>query len=308
MRSVNSAGLVICCAAAVLLHGCGRVDVNSPHIRGIAYVRVNDVLKHHPLYGQLSQINDAIAAIDLEAAGPHVPHSAADIAAQTKVLSAELEAAQVRANKTIAAEQAQYGAREQQAIAAALSAAGIAGGPQVGAAVNADSAAQAQAAAQAANADFVAYERSVIAQGSAASNAVVQQLQKQASQKLQGREMEYQQDETDLSLRLTQQDAPARLSIRTKLNNLALDSASTKKYRDELAAMESSEASQVQALRARDARAAEDPVPVVKYGDLPARDGAHRLEKSGARAGRGRGQLGHRTAVAIAYPDARLER
>ncbi len=255
MRSVNSAGLLACLAAAVLLHGCGRVDVNSPQIRGIAYVRINDVVKHHPLYGQLSQINDAIAAIDLEAAGPNVPRSAAEIASQTKVLNAELVAAQERANKTIAAAQAQYGAREQQAIAAALAAAGISGGPQVGAQVNAQSAAQSRAAVQAASSDFLAYERSVVAQSNAASNAIVQQLQRQAEQKIRGRAMEYQQDETDLSLRLTQQDAASRLSIKTRLNNLALDAATNKRLRDQLAAMDASEAEQINALRQRDAKA-----------------------------------------------------
>ena len=73
--------------AFVLLNGCGP-NVHSSSIRGIGYVRVSDVVKHHPLYPQLSQLDDAISAIQLNASTPHVPLSASQIAAQTKELNA----------------------------------------------------------------------------------------------------------------------------------------------------------------------------------------------------------------------------
>ena len=42
--------------------GCG-VNVHSASIRGTAYVRLDDAVKKHPLYPQLTQFDDAIAAI-----------------------------------------------------------------------------------------------------------------------------------------------------------------------------------------------------------------------------------------------------
>ena len=56
----------------------------------MAYVRIDDVIKAHPLYGQLKQIDDAIAAIDLEASIPRAPLSPQEIAQQTAELNKEL--------------------------------------------------------------------------------------------------------------------------------------------------------------------------------------------------------------------------
>jgi hypothetical protein len=254
MRSVSKAGFLVSIALAAALSGCGRVDVNSPQIRGLAYVNMDDVVKHHPLYPQLAALDDAIAAINLAAAGPRVPRSAAEVAEQTKRLNQELRDAQDRANKTIAQKQQQYMQKEQQAIAAALQAAGQSGaGAQAGTAMSATSQQQAQAAAAQANRDFMAYQQSVISQDNAAINAVAQQLQKQADQKFRARVEQYQQAETDLSLRLSQQDASQRLALRTKLNNLAMDDATRKQLRDQLAALDKKEADQMNALRAKNA-------------------------------------------------------
>ena len=254
MRSVNSAGFLVSIALATALAGCGRVDVNSPQIRGIAYVNMDDVVKHHPLYPQLAQLDDAIAAINLEASGSSVPKSAAEIASDTKRLNQELKDAQDRANKTIALKQQQYMQKEQRAINAALQAAGQPGiGAQAAGAMTATSQEQARTAAQQASRDFMAYQQSVIAQDNAAIQAVAQQLQRQADEKFRARAMEYQQAETDLSLRLSQQDASQRLAIKTKLNNLAMDDATRKSLRDQLAALDKKDGDQMNALRSKDA-------------------------------------------------------
>src|ERR1700761_3630930 len=113
-------------AAAVLPSGCGT-NVHSSSIRGTGYVRIDEVAKHHPLYPQLSQIDDAIAAINLSAAAPRVPLNAKQIAAQTAVLHRELRQAQDRANAIIAQNQTSYAAKERQAVSSALRAAGVSG-------------------------------------------------------------------------------------------------------------------------------------------------------------------------------------
>jgi len=174
--------------AAVLPAGCG-VNVHSSSVRGIGYVHVDAVVKAHPLYPQLSQLDDAIAAINLSAAAPRVPLSASQIAAQTGILNRELRAAQDRANRILAQKQAEYAGRERQAVAQALKAAGVSGSAVAALEMNATSAAQTHQAVAAANQDFQAYQQSVVSAGNAATNAVARQLQTQESQKLRAKEI-----------------------------------------------------------------------------------------------------------------------
>lgn len=239
-------------SASALLAGCAP-NVHSQSIRGTGYVRMDAVIKHHPLYGQLSQLNDAIAAINLEAAAPRVPLSASQIARETAQLNRELRDAQNRANKILAQKQQDYAKRESQAVGAALAAAGVkSGGTQVAQQMSATSAQQARQAAAAANQDFMAYQQSVVAQDNAASGAIARQLQEQANQKYRAKAEQLQQNETDLSLRLTQQDAAQRLAIKTRLSNLALDEATRKQLNAQLAAIEAKETSALETQRRND--------------------------------------------------------
>jgi hypothetical protein len=80
----------------------------------------------------------------------------------------------------------------------------------------------------------------------------VRQLQEQASQKLRAKAEELQQNETDLSLRLTQQDATQRLAVKTRLSNLALDEATHKQLDAQLAALNAKESAAIEAQRRTD--------------------------------------------------------
>ena len=205
------------------------------------------------MYGQLSQMDDAIAAINLAAMGPQVPRSAAAVAADVKDLNAQLKAAQDRANKVLAQKQQDYARKEQAAIAAALAAAGEGGAASsVAAQMNATSTQQAQGAAQQANANYMAYEQSVIAQNDAAFQSISNQLQQQANRKYQALEEQLQQKEAAAQLRLSQQDAPERLSIKTRVSNLALDDATRTQLRDQMAALQKKEADATLAQRSVD--------------------------------------------------------
>ena len=53
------------CAAAGSLSACG-VNVHSAAVRGVGYVRIDEAVKRDPLYSQLSQLDDAMAAVDPE--------------------------------------------------------------------------------------------------------------------------------------------------------------------------------------------------------------------------------------------------
>jgi hypothetical protein len=229
----------------VAIAGCAP-NVHSAAVRGTGYVRIDEVVKHHPLYGQLSQLDDAIAAINLQSVAPQVPLGAAQIATQTTQLNRELHDAQVRANKILAQKQHDYMRREQQAVAAALAAAGIRGSGALAAQqMSGTSSQQMQQAAQAAGAGLMAYQQNVIAQDNAASSSIEKQLQTQADQKYRAKAEQLQQNETDLSLRLTQQDAAARLAIKMRLNNLALDPTARKQADAQLAAINDKEAAQL---------------------------------------------------------------
>ncbi len=215
---------------------------------------MNDVIKHHPLYQQLKQLDESIAAINLEATLPHAPLSAAEIAAQTQQLTAQFKAAEARTQQTLGALQQTYAQKEHDADVAAAKAAGV--NPSaigIGAEMSLQAQAQAQSAAQAAAKDYMSYQQSVVSQDAAAMKSVAAQLSAQAEQKLRARAEQYQQDESDLSLRLAQQDSAQRLALQTKLDNLALGPNERKSVQSQLAALAKSENDRVNAMRARHA-------------------------------------------------------
>lgn len=243
-------------AAAAALAGCSHpVDVNAPSIRGVGYVRLEEVVKVHPLYSQLSQIDDAMSALSLQTLGPAVPKTGAQIAQETKELNAELKAAQDRANAILRHKQADYGAREQTAIRAALAAAGEApSGAQSAQQMQNVSQAQAQQVTGQANQDFLTYQKSVVAQDNVAVGAIDKQLSKRADLQYRQKATQLQERESQLSLELSQQDANKRLELRTKLSNLALDDATRKTYRDQLNAIEKREGTALAQQRGIDAK------------------------------------------------------
>src|SRR5690348_1797901 len=126
MSKMRSSKLAAFALAALAVAGCAhQPSADDPKVRGIGYVRVNDVLKKHPLYPQLSQIQDAIDGLGLKSLGPNaVPRTQSQIAQQTKELNKELQQAQDRANGILRQKQQDYQQREQAAIRAALGAAG----------------------------------------------------------------------------------------------------------------------------------------------------------------------------------------
>jgi hypothetical protein len=227
--------IALACAGAAALSPAGCApNVHSAAIRGTGYIRLDDAVKHHPLYPQLSQLDSAIAAIDLQFAAPQVPLGARQIANQTAELNRELRAAQSRANKILAQKQRDYAKREAQAVQTALAAAGVRG--------------QGALAGQ-----HMAYQQNVVAQDNAASSSIVRQLQTQAEQKYRAKAEQLQQNETDLSLQLTQRDAASRLAIKMRLSNLAMDPAARKQAQEQLAAINEKEAAEAGAQRNADA-------------------------------------------------------
>ncbi|HEY9179818.1 MAG TPA: hypothetical protein VIO32_03800 [Candidatus Baltobacteraceae bacterium] len=246
-----AAALLAACALAACAH---QPKADDPNVRGIGYVRVEDVIKKHPLYPQLAQLQDSIDALNLKALGASaVPQTPQQIAKATQELNRELKQAQDRANAILRQKQVDYQQREQSAIRAALSAAGA--GTNGNAAVSAMqnvTAQQAQQVTAQANADFQAYQQSVVAQDNAAVRQISAQLSERADKAYRQKATQLQEKESQLSLELSQQDASKRLDLRMKLGNLAMSDAQRKAYRDQLAALDANEGAAVDAQRKRD--------------------------------------------------------
>ena len=251
---LNRLALPALAAALCISSGCAKpVDVNSPSVRGIGYVRLDDVVKKHPLYGQLAQIDSNIDALSLRALVPSVPRTGAEIARETTSLNRELEAARERANRTLAQRQQDYAQREQAAIHAAIVASGEK--PQTSPAQQMQNTAAQQAASVSAQAnnDFAQYQQAVIAQDRDAVMAVSKQLQLRADRQFRQKADELSAKESQTSLELASRDSSQRLALRTKLNNLALDDAARAQVKSQLAALDKREGDAVVAMRARDA-------------------------------------------------------
>ncbi len=244
--------------AGVLLIGvvaCSHVDVASPNIRGIAYVNTNKATKAHPLYSQLQDLDAAIAAIDLSAAAPVVPKSPEEMKADIASIKAQLAQAEAQSSQAVVALQGRLAKEERTEVAAALRSAGLnAAARAYESAPLISSAAQAQAIEKSAANDLQSYQKSVVEQGQATMGALEKRLHEQAQGRFQTRAAQYAREESDLSLRLSQQDADRRLAIQTKLNNLALDDAQRKTLTAQLKAIDNAEKAQVDAMRARHQR------------------------------------------------------
>ncbi|MBV8727766.1 MAG: hypothetical protein JO233_08270 [Candidatus Eremiobacteraeota bacterium] len=251
MRATASVALAVITIAAV--GACSRQpDVNSPQVRGIGYVRLDEVVKKHPLYPQLAQIDASIDALNLRTLSPGVSRTGAEISSETAELNRELSAARTRANTLLQQKQRDYAQREQQAIRAAIAASGENPGQPPAQAMQQAAAQQGAAAAQQASRDFAQYQQAVVAQDRGAVDALSRQLSAQAAREYRRKADELTARESQASLEAANADSAQRLALRTKLNNLALDDATRAQVRSQLAALDRKETQAVAGMRARD--------------------------------------------------------
>ncbi|MBV8245243.1 MAG: OmpH family outer membrane protein [Candidatus Eremiobacteraeota bacterium] len=232
---------------------CARAPrADDATVRGIGYVRLEEVVKKHPLYGQLAQIDSDIDALSLSTLPVAIPRSGAEFAQQTKELNDELRAAQERANGIIAQKQSDYQRREQEAINAAITAAGEKPPSAPAAGMQTTASAQAAAVATQANQDFRSYQEAVIAQDREATAGVTSKLEDRANRQFAQKANELQQSESAQALELASHDSAQRLALRTKLSNLALDDAARNDVKGQLAAIDRKELDEMTVVRNRD--------------------------------------------------------
>ena len=250
---------LVAAAACVVLAACSHAasgPAPAPSGNGrVGYVRMNDLIKAHPLYGQLAQIDDSIEALDLRSLAPQALAAGPELKREEAALDAQLAAAAKRTNDLIQAKGRDYQARENVAIATALHQAGVNDGPSVDAVrAQLDATARGQSAgvsAQAQN-DLAAYRKQLEAEDLAQIHAAQRTLAARADRTFRAKADELTANEAAASLKLANEDAAERLSLRTKLTSLALDDAQRDDANKQLAALDQKEADALAALRNTD--------------------------------------------------------
>ena len=250
-------------AAALAVAGCSKPasttqssDQTAPATGSgerVGYVHMDELVKQHPLYGQLHQIELSMEALSLRSLGPDVAKTGSDLSKQDAELQKELNAAADRTKKIIAEKQFEYQKQENAAINAALAAAGRAGsGPAP--ASNVGSTAQHQAGSVSAeiNRNLRAYQSTLSAQERKQAEDYQRAVAQRIDRQYQAKANELQSKESEFALSLATKDAGERLQLRTKLSNLALDDAARKDTQQKLEALDKAEADQVATMRNRD--------------------------------------------------------
>jgi hypothetical protein len=223
----------------------------------VGYVRMDDLVRKHPLYGQLAQYDANIAALNLKGIVPSALAAGPQLAREEAALNAQLDAAAKRTDALLAAKGRSYQERENAAIAAALAQAHAPAGPSVAAVRGRlESTAQQQVASvdSQAQRDLATYRQQLEAQDEAQAAAVQRTLAARADRTYRAKVDELTAKEAALSLKLANDDAAQRLTLRTRLSSLALDDADRQTANDQLAALDRKEADALAAQRNTDER------------------------------------------------------
>jgi len=246
-------------AFALSLAACARQNATTtasprPVDSRVGYVRMDQLVKKHPLYSQLARLDEDLQALQLRSVGPEIAHSGDEIAVEEKRLQRELDLAAERTKKTLADKQAEYAKREQVAINAAVGggAGGGPGGNAIAGGIATQARAQQQSVLQDAQKNLDTYRKSVIAQDQSAVESLNASLAERASRTFRAKADELQKKESDYALSLASEDATERLSLRTKLSNLALDDTSREEVKKQLAEIEKKESDALAAMKNRD--------------------------------------------------------
>jgi len=221
----------------------------------VGYVRMDDLLKRHPLYGELSRLDDDVAALQLKSVGGAQAVSPSDLAREQKRLQAELDRAEERTRAALKEKQEDYAKRENAAIRQALAAAGDVppgGGASIAGGAASDLQRQAQHVASVAQQNLDRYRHDVLSQNQAALLALQRSLNQKAARTYATEAESLQRKEADYALQLANESSVERLSLRAKLSNLVLDDAAREDARKQVEALDRKQADALAALKNRD--------------------------------------------------------
>jgi hypothetical protein len=216
---------------------------------------MEDLVKVHPLYGQLSRLDDDMAALQLKSIGTGPTLAPDALRKEQAALQREFQEASKRAKDELDRKQDDYRKREAEAVRQALGAAGGASGASGASIQNGiqqQLAAQAQTAANDAQKNLDAYRKQLMTQDQAALLALQHSLNDSAGRRYRTELEQLQKKEADYALQLATDDSAERLSVRAKLSNLVLDDATREEARKQLEAIDRKEADAIAAMKNRD--------------------------------------------------------
>lgn len=216
---------------------------------------MEELVKVHPLYGQLARYDQNIQALNLSTIVPKTLAAAPELARREAELQKELEDAAKRTDVLLAQKSKEYQQRESQAIDAALKGTNGGAGTSVAAVQSqVQQTANGQVATVAAQAqrDLDAYRKALEAEDTAQADALQKTLVARADRTYRAKVDELGAKDAALSLKLATDDSAERLSLRTKLASLALDDGSRQDAKARLDALDKTEAGALAAQRAQD--------------------------------------------------------
>jgi hypothetical protein len=247
--------------AALVLAACARTgapDASANAVAGsqtVGYVHMEELVKVHPLYGQLARYDQNIQALNLSTIVPKTLAAAPELARREAELQKQLEDAAKRTDALLAEKSKEYQQRESQAIDAALKGTNGGAGTSVGAVqsqVQQTANGQAATVAKQAQRDLDAYRKALEAEDAAQTDALQKTLVARADRTYRAKVDELNAKDAALSLKLATDDSAERLSLRTKLASLALDDGSRQDAKARLDALDKTEAEALAAQRAQD--------------------------------------------------------
>jgi hypothetical protein len=249
----------LCVIAGLLLAGCNKdgalTSQSGKPLGAVGYVRMDDLVKVHPLYGQLSRLDEDMQALQLKSIGTGPTLAPAALRKEQAALQHEFAEASKRAKTELDRKQDDYRKREQEAVRQALAAAGGvsgASGASIQAGIQQQFAAQAQTVASDAQKNLDAYRNQLMTQDRAALLVLQHSLNDSAARRYRTNYEQLQKKEADYALQLATEDSADRLSLRAKLSNLVLDDPSREEARKALEAIDRKEADALAAMKNRD--------------------------------------------------------
>jgi hypothetical protein len=261
-KATRAAALaVLCCTAGLLLAGCGKggssasSSQSAKPLGAVGYVRMDALLKRHPLYSQLARLDDDMAALQLKSIGTGPTLAPAALKKEQAALQREFQQASDRAKAELDRKQGEYRQRESDAVRQALGAAGGAAGSSgasIQAGIQRQYQQQAQVVAGDAQKNLDAYRKQLIGQDRQAIVALQRSLNDSAARSYRTKVEQLQKKEADYALQLATEDSAERLSLRAKLSNLVLDDVTREEARKALEAIDRKEADALAAMKNRD--------------------------------------------------------
>lgn len=213
-----------------MLAGCARPTSIAPTAQasgsiGVGYVRMDVLLKAHPLYPELVRLDDDVAALELQDGGAASRRSDARIVQEVQTMRRDLGSAQERTQKELAEKQISYIRQENAAIAEILALGGVSAqsANAIERQIAQASREQGKIIDEHAKKNLQEYRLRMIAQSDAALSSVRESLLDRTDRVYRIRSDEYVQKEAAFVLEQAHRDAIERLLLRARLADLALD-------------------------------------------------------------------------------------